>query len=175
MCKFVSQTSFLSLQSFNFQLGRCTSWVRLDWHQISPWLEITGARLLPRSPTSLMFQPWSMKTMGSHRLPSGKFGSWGTFINGVVSTSGFFSILSSFLYRGVYYYNFSCFPFYSSDVIVSQKNVQMRMSLTFQLVVAYFFNGPSKYDVIQWGEVQMCAKGIKLLCTKSHERKPRMY
>ena len=39
----------------------------------------------------------------------------------VVSISYFFSILSSFLHSGIYYFKFSCFPFYSGDVTVSQK------------------------------------------------------
>ena len=40
----------------------------------------------------------------------------------VVSIGGFFSILCSFLYSGILYSIFSCFPFYFSDVIVSQKS-----------------------------------------------------
>ena len=40
---------------------------------------------------------------------------------GVVSTSGFSSILCSFLYRWIYSSKFSCSLFYSSDVIVVLK------------------------------------------------------
>ena len=61
----------------------------------------------------------------------------------VVSIGGFFSILCSFQYSGIYYSYFSCFPFFSSDVIVIKKNVQMRINLTFQWVVAYFIGGLS--------------------------------
>ena len=39
----------------------------------------------------------------------------------VVSISAFFSILCKFLHKGAYYSIFCCFPFYSSDDIVSQK------------------------------------------------------
>ena len=58
---------------------------------------------------------------------------------------------------------FSCFPSYSSDVMVSQKKVNMRMSLTFQWVVAYFIKGG--YNVLCYG-------GNILHCMNSHERKP---
>ena len=39
----------------------------------------------------------------------------------VVFISAFFSILCRFLHKGAYYSIFSCFPFYSSGVIVSQR------------------------------------------------------
>ena len=44
----------------------------------------------------------------------------------VVSTSGFFSILCSFLHKWIYSQKFSCFPFYSSDVINSPTRFARR-------------------------------------------------
>ena len=41
---------------------------------------------------------------------------------GVVSIGTFLSNPGCFLYRGIYYSMFSCFPFYSDDVIVVQKS-----------------------------------------------------
>ena len=50
-------------------------------------------------------------------------GCWGVCFGGwwVVSISDFFSILCRFLHKRAYYSIFSCFPFYSNYVIVSQK------------------------------------------------------
>ena len=45
----------------------------------------------------------------------------------VVSTSGFFSILCPFLYRWIYYLEFSCSRFYSNDVIVGLKGSNFSM------------------------------------------------
>ena len=52
-------------------------------------------------------------------------------INPVVSTSDFFSILWSFLHRWIYSQRFSCFSFYSSDIIVSQKTSKWEWVYTF--------------------------------------------
>ena len=60
----------------------------------------------------------------------------------VVSISAFSSILRRFLHKGAYYSIFSCFPSYSSDIIVSQKKVHMTSNLTFQWVVACLIDGP---------------------------------
>ena len=62
----------------------------------------------------------------------------------VVSTSGFFYVLCSFLHRWIYSQKFSCFSFYFSDFIVGQKRPN-EIQLTFQWVVAYFIGGPSKH------------------------------
>ena len=60
----------------------------------------------------------------------------------VVSINGFFSILCSLLYSEIYYFKFSCFPFYSGDVIVSQKSPNENES-NLSEGGAYFIDGPS--------------------------------
>ena len=64
----------------------------------------------------------------------------------VVSIGGFLSIPVSFLYKGSYYSKLSSFPFYSDDVIVSQK-CSNEMESKLSMGGAYLFSRPSLYRV----------------------------